>query len=255
MSQEQPPENSPVGEKLQKVLARAGFGSRREMEEKIAAGRVSVNGKTAKLGDRVTAKDVIRYAGRTVSDKRLRSNKVRILAYNKREGEVCTRRDPEKRKTVFKNLPELKDQRWISVGRLDINSSGLLLFTNDGEVANRLMHPSAELEREYAVRVLGAVSDKGIERLLAGVELEDGVYSFESVFDERGEGVNHWYNVTLKEGRNRQVRKLFETQHVIVNRLIRVRYGNVVLSNKLRSGQSRELSDQEIRSLLLCCKS
>lgn len=254
MAGENQKDSQPRGEKLQKVLARAGYGSRREMEDKIAAGWVNVNGKTAKLGDRVTSRDVIRYAGRTLSDKRLKTRKLRVIAYNKREGEVCTRRDPEKRKTVFKNLPKIEGQRWISVGRLDINSSGLLLFTNDGEVANQLMHPRGELEREYAVRVLGQATDDAIERLLSGVQLEDGVFSFESIHDERGEGANRWYNVTLKEGRNRQVRKLFESQNIAVNRLIRVRYGNVVLPNNLRGGQHRELSAGEIKALLAACK-
>ncbi len=234
-------------EKLQKVLARSGLGSRRQLEEWIQAGRVSVNGNLAKLGDRVTAKDRILVDGDPIAAHALEDKKTRVLLYHKPEGEICTRSDPEGRPTVFDHLPLLRYGRWISVGRLDINSAGLLIFTNDGELANRLMHPSANLEREYAVRVFGEVDDAMLRRLKKGVELEDGVAKFTSITDKGGEGRNHWYHVTIGEGRKREVRRLWESQSGIkVSRLIRIRFGKVLLPPQLRSGKWVELEVTEI---------
>ncbi|MDH5786299.1 MAG: 23S rRNA pseudouridine(2605) synthase RluB [Chromatiales bacterium] len=240
-----------MSEKLQKVLARAGFGSRREMERWIEAGRVSINGKIVTLGERVSEEDVVRVDGTIVARQRMQQDRrCRVLIYNKPEGEVTSRGDPEGRKTVFDRLPTIKGGRWIVVGRLDINTSGLLLFTTDGELANRLMHPSYEVEREYAVRVLGEVPKETIELLKSGVELEDGLASFDEIRrDTGGEGANHWYHVKLKEGRNREVRRLWESQGVTVSRLMRVRYGNVTLPRYLRPGRWEELSDVQVRAL------
>lgn len=236
-------------EKLQKVLARAGFGSRREIEGWIAAGRVSVNGSISTLGDRAGEADVIRVDGHVVSKTRLQSNRIRVLAYHKPVGELTTRSDEEGRPTVFDNLPSIRNGRWIAIGRLDINTSGLLLFTTDGELANRLMHPSYTIEREYAVRVLGEVSKEQIQILLNGVELEDGQGRFSQVRDGGGEGANHWYHVSLEEGRNREVRRLWESLGVTVSRLIRVRYGPITLQRRIRPGKWEELSGDAIRQL------
>jgi 23S rRNA pseudouridine2605 synthase len=239
-----------MSEKLQKVLARAGFGSRREMERWIEAGRVSINGKIVGLGERVSEDDVVRVDGTVVAKQKMQSNRrCRVLAYNKPEGEVTSRDDPDGRKTVFDRLPIIKGGRWIVVGRLDINTSGLLLFTTDGELANRLMHPSYTVEREYAVRVLGEVSKETIETLKSGVELEDGPASFNEIRDTGGEGANHWYQVKLSEGRNREVRRLWESQGVTVSRLMRTRYGSVSLPRYLRSGRWEELDDKAVQEL------
>jgi 23S rRNA pseudouridine2605 synthase len=239
-----------MSEKLQKVLARAGFGSRREIEAWISEGRISVNGKRSQLGDRVTEEDVIRLDGHVVSKTRLaHSHKCRVLAYHKPVGEVTSRSDTEGRPTVFDNLPSLRNGRWIAVGRLDINTSGLLLFTNDGELANRLMHPSYQIDREYAVRVLGEVSSETVEHLKIGVELEDGVGRFSSIEERGGEGANRWFHVTLEEGRNREVRRLWESQGVTVSRLIRVRYGPINLPRWLRPGRWEELNEQQLTLL------
>ena len=237
-------------EKLQKVLARAGFGSRREMERWIEAGRVLVNDQMAKLGDRVGEEDALKVDGKSLSKKRVGKGKRRVLLYHKPVGEVTTRSDPEGRRTVFDHLPSIANGRWIAVGRLDINTLGLLLFTNDGELANRLMHPSSEIEREYAVRILGEVDQPIINNLKKGVELEDGMAHFDSIEYSGGEGANHWYHVTLKEGRNRAVRRLWESQGVIVSRLIRVRYGPVRLHRTIRSGHWEEMDEKSIQHLL-----
>ena len=218
---------TPMSEKLQKVLARAGHGSRREMEALITAGRVSVDGKVATLGDRVEVNAVIRVDGHTVKTRAEEEMICRVLAYHKPEGEMCTRHDPEGRPTVFDRLPKLDSARWIAVGRLDVNTSGLLLFTTDGELANRLMHPSHEVEREYAVRVFGEITEAMLQRLRKGVQLEDGMAKFNKIKPAGGEGLNQWFNVTLTEGRNREVRRLWESQEVQVSRLMRVRYGDV----------------------------
>ncbi|GAA6131615.1 hypothetical protein NBRC116187_19750 [Halopseudomonas sabulinigri] len=238
-----------AGEKLQKVLARMGLGSRREVEGWISAGRVSVNGNVAELGCRVDSLDQISVDGRPL--KRDLNTEVvrRVMLYNKPEGEVCTRDDPEGRPTVFDRLPRLKQGRWINVGRLDINTTGLLLFTTDGELANRLMHPSYQMDREYAVRVMGEVEDEMIERLKEGVMLEDGPAKFTDVVASGGEGINRWFHVCLLEGRNREVRRLWESQGLRVNRLKRVRFGPVFLGPELPVGRWRELKQNELDAL------
>lgn len=232
-----------MSEKLHKVLARAGHGSRREIESMIAAGRVSVDGKIATLGDRVeSSKSLkIRIDGHLVSIAESATEVCRVLAYYKPEGELCTRSDPEGRPTVFDRLPRLRGSRWIAVGRLDVNTCGLMLFTTDGELANRLMHPSREVEREYAVRVFGQVDDDKIRQLSKGVQLEDGPAAFKTLKFGGGEGINQWYNVTLTEGRNREVRRLWEAVGVQVSRLMRVRYGDITLPKGLPRGGWTEL--------------
>ena len=217
------------GEKLQKVLARAGQGSRREIEAMIAENRVSVDGKIATLGDRIDVRsDVkVRIDGRIINLQQARKETCRVLMYYKPEGELCTRSDPEGRATVFDRLPRLNGSRWIAVGRLDINTSGLLLFTTDGELANRLMHPSREVEREYSVRVFGQVDEAMLARLRKGIQLEDGPAHFNDIKFNGGIGMNQWYDVTLMEGRNREVRRLWESQGIQVSRLILIRYGNI----------------------------
>ncbi len=238
------------GERLQKVLANAGLGSRREIETWITAGRIRVNGRVAVLGDRVDTTDRIQIGGRIVQRGRLAPAPRRVLVYNKPEGELVTRFDPQGRPTVFQNLPRLRRGRWITVGRLDINSAGLLLVTTDGELANRLMHPGQAIAREYAVRVLGGVAEAGLQQLLTGVQLEDGPARFEEVVDAGGQGANHWYHVVIREGRRREVRRMWEAAGARVSRLIRVRYGNIRLGNHLRSGRWRELEPQELDGLL-----
>ncbi len=237
-------------ERLQKVLARAGYGSRRELEAWIAAGRISVDGEVAQLGQRISGREQIRIDGRAVTlAASLDRQTQRTLLYHKPVGELTTRADPEGRPTVFDHLPVIRTGRWISVGRLDLNTAGLLLLTTDGELANRLMHPSYEIEREYAVRVLGAVGEGVIERLLKGIELEDGRAAFATIEDAGGRGANHWYHVTLKEGRNREVRRLWESQGVQVSRLMRVRFGPLSLPRSLRPGRFQELARPEVNAL------
>ena len=236
-------------EKLQKVLARAGWGSRRELEQWIDSGRVSINGQLAKLGDRVAANAVIRVDGKIIDWQSSHAAACRVLIYYKPEGEICTRADPEGRPTVFDNLPRLRDQRWLSIGRLDINTAGLLLFTNHGELANRLMHPSYEIEREYAVRVIGEITKEQVLQLREGVQLDDGLAHFDNIREAGGEGTNRWYHVILREGRNREVRRLFEALNIFVNRLIRVRFAQVGLPRHLRRGRWMELSPREITDL------
>jgi len=239
-----------MAERLQKFLARAGYGSRREIEDWIRAGRISVNGDPAVLGLSVGAQDNIEIDGKPVAVAVALSQPVpRTILYHKPAGELTTRADPQGRPTVFDSLPPLKTARWIAVGRLDLNTDGLLLLTTDGELANRLMHPSSEIEREYAVRVLGAVAPEVIERLLGGVELEDGRAAFSALRDAGGSGANHWYHVTLKEGRNREVRRLWESQGVTVSRLIRVRFGPIGLPRELRPGRHRALTRAETVAL------
>ncbi|MBI2383996.1 MAG: pseudouridine synthase [Gammaproteobacteria bacterium] len=248
-------------ERIQKVLATAGLGSRRQIEGWIAEGRVDVNGQTATLGQKIGPRDRVRVDGRSVSLPR-HDEPIRVLAYKKRVGELVTRDDPEGRRTVFRKLPELEHGRWIAVGRLDINTSGLLLLTNSGELARRLMHPSYELEREYAVRVLGQVGPEVLDRLRRGVRLDDGVGRFDSIHVSGAKGggyaeeaedesaANQWFNVVVREGRNRLVRRLWESQGFQVSRLIRVRYGPVELGRGIRSGRARELDHKEIKGLL-----
>ncbi|GAA5007117.1 pseudouridine synthase [Acinetobacter puyangensis] len=238
-----------MSEKLQKVLARVGLGSRRYMEEVIAAGRVSINGRVAQVGERIEPGDELRIDGRKISYQIEDEIRRRVLIYYKPEGEICSRNDPENRPTVFEHLPQIANDRWVMVGRLDINSTGLLLFTNDGELANRLMHPSNEIEREYAVRVMGEVTPQIRQTLLAGVELDDGPAKFESFTDLGGDGINRWYQVVVKEGRNREVRRLFESQGLKVSRLLRTRYGSVILPRELRTGRWIELDKHDIDNL------
>ncbi len=239
-----------AAERLQKVLANAGHGSRRQIEEWITDGRITINNLPAKLGDRVTAEDNIAIDGRTLQSYRLETPKRQVLVYYKPEGEVCTRSDPEGRLTIFDKLPKLRNARWITVGRLDFNTAGLLLLTTDGDLANKLMHPSTEVEREYAVRILGKVDDAMLERLKRGVMLDDGMANFDAIIDAGGEGINHWFHVILKEGRNREVRRLWESQGVKISRLMRVRYGPITLRKGLRRGQMEELDDRDIDTLL-----
>lgn len=240
-----------MSEKLQKVLARAGYGSRRELEAMIAAGRVSVDGQRASLGDRVELSPglKIRIDGRLVSLKTSQSAHCRVLAYYKPEGELCTRRDPQGRATVFDRLPRIQGARWIAIGRLDINTSGLLLFTTDGELANRLMHPAQQIEREYAVRVFGEVSTAALQSLQQGVQLEDGPAAFQAIQHQGGDGMNQWYHVMLNEGRNREVRRLWEAVGAQVSRLVRVRYGPVALPRGLPRGGWKELDLATINAL------
>ncbi len=238
-------------EKLQKILARSGHGSRREIEGYLQEGRISIDGVKAKLGDRIDANSTakIRLDGRILSIREAQKDVCRVLAYYKPESELCTRSDPQGRPTVFQRLPRLNSARWIAVGRLDVNTSGLLLFTTDGELANRLMHPSREVEREYAVRVFGEIDDAKIRQLTRGVQLEDGPASFRSVSYRGGEGINQWYNVSLTEGRNREVRRMWEAVGVQVSRLIRVRYGDIDLPKGLPRGGWVELGLNQINYL------
>jgi 23S rRNA pseudouridine2605 synthase len=236
--------------KLQKALADAGHGSRREIEEWIAAGRVSVNNETAHVGQRIGPEDKVRVNGRLVQLKAGGARLPRVLLYHKPEGEIVSREDPAGRPTVFEKLPRINNGRWIVVGRLDFNSCGLMLFTSSGELANQLMHPRYELEREYAVRVLGEPTPEAMELLKTGVELEDGIARFNRIFEAGGEGANRWYNVTLSEGRNREVRRMFEAVGVQVSRLMRVRYGPVQLPPGLKRGLWRELELPEVTLLL-----
>ena len=239
------------GEKLQKVLARAGQGSRREIESMIAENRVSVDGKMATLGDRIDVHSgvKVRIDGRIINLQQAQKEVCRVLMYYKPEGELCTRSDPEGRATVFDRLPRLNGARWIAVGRLDINTSGLLLFTTDGELANRLMHPSREVEREYSVRVFGQVDDAMLARLRKGVQLEDGPANFKEIKFAGGVGINQWYDVTLMEGRNREVRRLWESQGIQVSRLIRIRYGNIKLMKGLPRGGWEEMDLENVNYL------
>ncbi|MBV1876676.1 MAG: rRNA pseudouridine synthase [Pseudomonadales bacterium] len=237
-----------MSDKLQKVLANLGLGSRRGMEVWISEGRITVNGKQAKLGDRVEPEDRILVDGKPVSSKALTH---RFILYNKPSNEICSRKDPEGRKSVFDRLPNLKNQRWVSVGRLDFSTSGLLLFTTDGNLANKLMHPSSNIEREYAVRVLGDVSADKIEALKEGVLLDDGHAKFSDVKkgQEEDESANQWYYVVLMEGKNREVRRLWESQGLTVSRLKRVRYGSFFIPSRVKAGQFTDLKAKDVRAL------
>jgi 23S rRNA pseudouridine2605 synthase len=234
-------------EKLQKVLARTGLGSRREMERWIEAGRITVNGKPATLGDRVSATDRVTLDGKPLAA--APAEETRCILYHKPTGEVCSRKDPQGRRTVFERLPNPKAGRWISIGRLDFNTSGLLLFTTDGDLANKLMHPSSDIEREYMVRVMGDVDEAMLKRMTDGVMLDDGVARFTDIQDGGGDGINRWFYVVLMEGRNREVRRLWESQGLTVSRLKRVRYGDVFIPSKVKQGQWTELQAKEIKSL------
>lgn len=237
-------------ERLQKLLARAGYGSRREIERWIAAGRVRVNGRVAKVGDSAGPGDKVAVGGRAVDMAAAGRVPCRVLAYKKHVDQVVTRRDPEGRPTVFRGLPRLKSGRWLAVGRLDINTSGLLLLTTDGELKRRLEHPGYGLEREYAVRVHGVVDEPMLDRLTAGVELEDGLARFDRIAAEAGAtGSNRWFHVVVTQGRNRVVRRLWDSQGVTVSRLIRVRYGPVTLPTGVKAGRWRELDKAEVKAL------
>ncbi|XOD70369.1 MAG: 23S rRNA pseudouridine(2605) synthase RluB [Sodalis sp. (in: enterobacteria)] len=240
-----------MSEKLQKVLARAGQGSRREIETFIEQGRVSIDGKIASLGDRVEVSRAtkIRFDGRIIVTKLVEDTLCRVLVYYKPEGELCTRHDPAGRPTVFDHLQTLKNARWVAVGRLDINTSGILLFTTDGELANRLMHPCYKFEREYFVRVFGKVDKHKLQQLIRGVQLEDGPTAFCTLTFRGGDGLNQWYNVTLTEGRNREVRRLWQAVGMQVSRLIRVRYGDIKLPKELPRGKWLELPQEDINYL------
>jgi 23S rRNA pseudouridine2605 synthase len=238
----------PDAPKLHKVLAQAGVGSRRDMEQLIADGQITVNGQAAHIGQRIAAGDQIRVAGQLVK-LRITPPPARVLAYHKPAGEIVTHGDPQNRPTVFRRLPRLQQGKWQSVGRLDINTEGLLLFTNSGDLANRLMHPRFGVEREYAVRVLGMLSDEQRARLLEGIEIEGQRAAMRSVEDGGGEGANHWYRVVITEGRNREVRRLFEALGMAVSRLIRIRYGCVVLPRGLRRGVWVDLPASDLQTL------
>lgn len=238
-----------MSERLQKVLANLGLGSRRTMEEWIREGRISINGKIATLGATVDGSEKILVDGKPV---KLDDSPLvrRIIAYYKPVGEVTTRNDPEGRKTIFESLPPIKNGRWISIGRLDINTQGLLLLTNDGEFANKMMHPSSEVEREYAVRVLGTLTEEMVTAMKEGVEFEDGISKFDDILYSGGEGANIWYHVILKGGKNREVRRLWESQGLTVSRLIRVRYGSYTLPKSLRPGRSIDLDIDATKAIL-----
>lgn len=244
------PAEAPDGaQKLQKMLAAAGLGSRREMETWITAGRVSVNGIIATMGDRVAVGD------RVLVDKRpvkmnFEVELPRILIYHKQEGEIVSRDDPKARKTVFDALPRVRNGKWIAIGRLDFNTEGLLIFTTSGELANRLMHPSFEVEREYSVRIMGELSQEQMKGMTAGIELEDGKAYFERIAEMGGEGSNRWYQVIIKEGRNREVRRMFEHYGMMVSRLIRVRFGMVNLPPRVKRGHMLELESAQVAAIL-----
>jgi len=242
-----------VAERLQKWLAAKGIGSRRELERWITAGRITVDGEVAVLGAKVAGTEIICIDGKALRNPE-REVKPRTIIYHKPPGEICTRSDPQGRKTIFKSLPRVLGARWISVGRLDYQTSGLLILTTDGELANRLMHPSSELQREYVVRAFGQLSDEQLQELRKGVELEDGMARFDTIDLSSGEGANKSYLVSVSEGRNRIVRRLFENVGCRVNRLMRVRYGPVSLPRDLRPGKYRELTEREIEQLAAAIK-
>lgn len=235
-------------EKLHKVLADAGIGSRRDMEELIIAGRVSVNGQPAHIGQRVMPNDQVRVNGKPLQRRAATGRPPRVLLYHKPAGEIVTQDDPGERPTVFEKLPKVSGGRWVAVGRLDLNSEGLILFTTSGELANRLMHPRYEVEREYAVRVLGELGEQQRQQLLDGVQLDDGPAKFSKLEDAGGQGVNHWYRVALSEGRNREVRRIFEAVGLTVSRLIRIRYGAIQLPRSVARGRYYELAPEWVQA-------
>jgi 23S rRNA pseudouridine2605 synthase len=241
--------NEPIAERIHKLLAQSGYGSRREIEKAILDHKVLVNNQIAKIGQLITPSDKIIFNGKSVylnND----NNLPRVLIYHKPEGEIVSENDPGGRITVFQSLPRIKKGKWMSIGRLDFNTSGLLIFTSYGELANRLMHPKYEVEREYSVRILGELSEDQIKEFKAGIEVEGGKAKFESIYFEGGDGANKWYRVVLKEGRNREVRKMFEYFDLTVSRLIRVRFGIVILPSHLKRGMHTELTQAEVTRLL-----
>ena len=237
-----------MSERLQKLIANAGYGSRRWVERLIEQGRVSLNNHDVKLGDKAVLNDKVRIDGKLIDLKRYAETETKVLILNKQAGFICSTKDDKGRKSVYDLLPE--NSRWIMVGRLDLNTSGLLLFTNNGELANKLMHPSAQIDREYAVRVLGQVKEEHIKKLTNGVELEDGFAKFHKVTQGGGEGANRWYRVVIRDGRKREVRRLWEFLNFKVSRLIRIRFGDIRLPDKLRSNQSEYLKPKQVQALL-----
>lgn len=236
------------GIRLQKFLADRGVGSRRKIESWIAEGRIKVDGRPAQLGDRVDEKSKIKIDGRLVRTGQAQKDS-RVILYNKPEGEICSRNDPAGRPTVFRNLPKLRGERWVAVGRLDINTRGLLLFTNNGELANRLMHPGSDIEREYMCRIFGRVDADTLERLHSGIRIDGEEFRFKKIKRQRGEGSNTWYTVVVSKGRNREVRRLWEAVDCRVSRLVRIRYGGVTLPKNLRQGEWIELKSNAIDRL------
>jgi 23S rRNA pseudouridine2605 synthase len=235
-------------ERIQKLLAHQGVASRRQVDLMLQQGRITVDGKPAKPGDQISGREKIALDGKLIRITNLES-RPRVLMYHKPVGQICTRSDPEGRPDVFQNLPSLTQGRWVSIGRLDINTSGLILFTDQGELANRLMHPKYEIEREYAVRVHGAVNADMLRQLSQGVELDDGMAKFDQIVDGGGEGTNHWYHVVLKEGKNREVRRLWESVGVEVSRLVRVRYDSFNLPKWLKPGKYRFFEEEVVKRL------
>jgi len=237
-----------MSERLQKLIANAGYGSRRWAERLIEQGRISINNKEAILGDKATIDDRVTIDGRFIDLKRYSEEEIKVLILNKQAGVICSNKDEEGRKSAFDFLPE--NTRWVMVGRLDLNTSGLLLFTNNGELANKLMHPSSEIDREYAVRVLGKVESEHIRKLTSGIELDDGFAKFHKITVGGGEGANRWYHVVVREGRKREVRRLWEALDFKVSRLIRTRFGDIRLPDNLRANQSEYLKPKQVQSLL-----
>ena len=234
-------------QRIHKVLADHGHGSRRGIEQLIKKNKVEVNGKIAKIGQLVSEKDSFKIEGKNIVLSRKDNKDIRILMYNKKVGEVSTRHDPENRPTVFDNLPRLNSERWVSVGRLDVNTSGLMLFTNKGELANKLMHPSSVIEREYVARIHGLVTEKILQKLINGVKLEDGLARFTDVQEGKKGKTNQWFAMVIMEGRTREVRRLWESQNLQVSRLKRVRYGDLFLPANLKQGSYKELSKSEVK--------
>ena len=237
-----------MSDRIQKLIANAGYGSRRWAERLIEQGRISINSQEAKLGDKAIITDKVTIDGRLIDLGRYSEEETKVLILNKQAGIICSNKDEEGRKSVFEFLPD--NTRWVMVGRLDLNSSGLLLFTNNGDLANKLMHPSSEIDREYAVRVLGKVEDEHIKKLTNGIELEDGFAKFHRVTIGGGEGANRWYHVVVREGRKREVRRLWEALDFKVSRLIRTRFSDIRLPEKLRANQSEYLKPKQVQALL-----
>ena len=237
-----------MSDRIQKLIANAGYGSRRWAERLIEQGRISINNQEAKLGDKAKISDKVTIDGRLIDLGRYAEEETKVLILNKQAGVICSNKDEEGRQSVFEFLPD--NTRWIMVGRLDLNTSGLLLFTNNGDLANKLMHPSSEIDREYAVRVLGKVEDEHIKKLTNGIELEDGFAKFHRVTLGGGEGANRWYHVVVREGRKREVRRLWEALDFKVSRLIRTRFSDIRLPEKLRANQSEYLKPKQVQALL-----
>ncbi len=237
-----------MAERLQKLIATAGYGSRRWAERLIEQGRIEVNNKTSQIGDKCEMTDKVKIDGRSIDLERYKEEETKVLILNKQAGVICSNKDDEGRKSVYSLLP--KESRWVMVGRLDLNTSGLLLFTNNGDLANKLMHPSSQIDREYAVRVLGQVESEDIKQLTTGIELDDGIAKFIRVTVGGGEGANRWYKVVLKEGRKREVRRLWESLGFKVSRLIRIRYGEIRLPENLRANEYDYLKPGQVRLLL-----